>query len=238
MGNSNVRILMINQNESIQFELLKALTVYSDSESAGEVELVMDSVGSHKEAIKKANKLAKDGEQYSVIYINQALTKHSEILKLIKSLWQLDLEIQFIIATDPSNYDWDHGIKKIGIGDNYLVLSSPIDSLALRQILKALVRKWILTKQVKYHSEIIDKTVKEQTHNLQHSISLLRSTIDSTTDGILVIDLNNKIIDYNKKFLSMWNISDSFAASKDWKLMFNHMNKQLVTPLKFKVKKI
>ena len=36
--------------------------------------------------------------------------------------------------------------------------------------------------------------------------SLLQSTLDSVTDGVLVVDLTGKIILYNRQFEKMWDI--------------------------------
>ena len=55
------------------------------------------------------------------------------------------------------------------------------------------------------------KTEKE----LEKSVSLLRATLDSTADGILVLDHEGSIVTYNKKFLEMWRIPEELAASSD-----------------------
>src|SRR5206468_9347406 len=44
---------------------------------------------------------------------------------------------------------------------------------------------------------------------LEQSLSLLQGTLDSTTDGILVVSSNGHITSYNKKFVDMWNIPKS-----------------------------
>ena len=40
----------------------------------------------------------------------------------------------------------------------------------------------------------------------EHSFSLLKATLESTADGILVIDINGKMTAHNDKFLEMWGI--------------------------------
>ncbi len=50
---------------------------------------------------------------------------------------------------------------------------------------------------------------------LERSLSLLRATLDSTADGILVVDENGKIVSYNRRFVQMWRIPDSIVASRD-----------------------
>lgn len=76
-------------------------------------------------------------------------------------------------------------------------------------------------------SEILNQIVKERTNSLEHSISLLRSTLESSVDGILVTDLEGKIIDFNQKFTSIWNISEELIKSNDGKYVYDHMLNQL-----------
>ncbi|MCJ7643696.1 MAG: hypothetical protein MUP28_04360, partial [Candidatus Aminicenantes bacterium] len=39
---------------------------------------------------------------------------------------------------------------------------------------------------------------------LENSLSLLKATVESTADGILVVDKNGRIETSNKKFMEMW----------------------------------
>jgi PAS domain S-box-containing protein len=47
---------------------------------------------------------------------------------------------------------------------------------------------------------------KKSEFELEKSLSLLRATIESTADGLLVVDISGKIISYNSKFAEMWRI--------------------------------
>lgn len=48
---------------------------------------------------------------------------------------------------------------------------------------------------------------------LERSLSLLRATLDSTADGILVVNREGKIVTYNRKFAQMWGMPESVLAS-------------------------
>jgi len=50
---------------------------------------------------------------------------------------------------------------------------------------------------------------------LRQSNALLLGTLDSTADGILVVDDKGKIASYNRKFLEMWQIPKEVVASGD-----------------------
>jgi PAS domain S-box-containing protein len=62
----------------------------------------------------------------------------------------------------------------------------------------------------------LDITARKRAENeLRRSVALLHATLDSTADGILVIDEAGKISDFNRNFTEMWGVPDSIAASRD-----------------------
>ncbi|HEY9643107.1 MAG TPA: EAL domain-containing protein, partial [Coleofasciculaceae cyanobacterium] len=64
---------------------------------------------------------------------------------------------------------------------------------------------------------------------LEHTLSLLQATLESTADGILVIDKTGQVNGFNQKFVEMWKIPADIAAQKSQTLLFNGMLDQLVT---------
>ena len=56
---------------------------------------------------------------------------------------------------------------------------------------------------------------KEAKNELEKSLSLLRATCESTADGLLVVDVNGKIVNCNRKFVEMWRIPEPIVASRD-----------------------
>lgn len=72
------------------------------------------------------------------------------------------------------------------------------------------------------------------------SLSLLNATLDSTADGILVVDEEGKIVMLNKRFVDMWNIPDSIIASQEDNQALAHVLDQLKDPEVFlnKVRKL
>jgi PAS domain S-box-containing protein len=50
---------------------------------------------------------------------------------------------------------------------------------------------------------------------IEEHVSLLKATLDATTDGILVVDENGKMVNFNRKFIEMWRIPEFIAQSRD-----------------------
>jgi two-component system cell cycle sensor histidine kinase/response regulator CckA len=68
---------------------------------------------------------------------------------------------------------------------------------------------------------------------LRQSNALLLGTLDSTADGILVVDDKGKIVSYNRKFLELWHIPEEVAASGDDHLALSNAAGHLKEPETF-----
>jgi len=71
---------------------------------------------------------------------------------------------------------------------------------------------------------------------LEKSFSLLRATLESTADGILVVDNEGKIVSFNQKFVKMWHIPKSIVESGDDNQVLAFVLEQLKNPEGFLTK--
>jgi PAS domain S-box-containing protein len=79
--------------------------------------------------------------------------------------------------------------------------------------------------------DITERKMMEEA--LKESVSLLQATLESTADGILVVDKSGKIASYNKQFTEMWRIPDDVIASRDDDRALSHVMEQLKEPEAF-----
>jgi PAS domain S-box-containing protein len=98
-------------------------------------------------------------------------------------------------------FDWEI-IKKDGMKRNVeasvsLIKDSGGHSIGFRGIVR----------------DITERKQKEK--EIRHTLSLLNATLESTADGILVVDRVGKIVSFNQKFVQMWRIPKSIIASQD-----------------------
>ncbi|WP_146201247.1 PAS domain S-box protein [Methanospirillum lacunae] len=66
---------------------------------------------------------------------------------------------------------------------------------------------------IELKEEVEERILAEE--EIQKALSLLTAALESTADGLLVVDKSRKIVTYNKIFLSMWNIPDSIIKTDD-----------------------
>ncbi len=65
---------------------------------------------------------------------------------------------------------------------------------------------------------------------VEKSLSLLRATIESTADGILVVNDEGKMVGLNQRFIDMWRIPESIVASKNDNQALAYVLDQLKDP--------
>ena len=70
-------------------------------------------------------------------------------------------------------------------------------------------------------------------HQLSDTLSLLTATLDSTVDGILVVDNDGTITGFNGRFSEIWRIAPNFVAVGDDSSKLSFVLDQLLNPSSF-----
>ena len=70
-------------------------------------------------------------------------------------------------------------------------------------------------------------------HELSEALSLLTATLDSTADGILVVDNDGAIAGFNRRFSEIWRIAADFVAVGDEAGKLGFVLDQLLNPQTF-----
>ncbi len=58
--------------------------------------------------------------------------------------------------------------------------------------------------RIEYFADVTE--LKRSQRNLEGSLSLLQATLDSTTDGLLVVNAEGRIVSFNRRFLQIWKM--------------------------------
>ncbi|HLG94504.1 MAG TPA: PAS domain S-box protein, partial [candidate division Zixibacteria bacterium] len=98
--------------------------------------------------------------------------------------------------------------------------------------LEGKVQEVILMLQDLTDLEVLRRSREE----LKTALSLLSATLESTADGILVVDQQGKIASFNRKFVEMWRIPEAVMASRDDDQALQFVLDQLKDPQSFLAK--
>jgi PAS domain S-box-containing protein len=76
--------------------------------------------------------------------------------------------------------------------------------------------------------------IKRAQEGLKRAVSLERATLESTEDGILVVERDTgKIADFNDRFVELWRVPKKILEEGDDQKLFKHVLPQLSDPRKF-----
>jgi diguanylate cyclase (GGDEF)-like protein/PAS domain S-box-containing protein len=81
--------------------------------------------------------------------------------------------------------------------------------------------------------EAPDARLRHAEERLQRSVSLLQATLDSTTDGFLVVDLNGRILSHNRRFREIWGIPAALLDQGDDERALEYVVDQIEEPEAF-----
>jgi PAS domain S-box-containing protein len=77
-------------------------------------------------------------------------------------------------------------------------------------------------------------TEQEQAEaKLRHSVSLLRSTFESTADGLLVVDRAGRIVSFNERFVALWRMPRDLLDARHTQAILDHAVNQIKDPEAF-----
>ncbi len=82
-----------------------------------------------------------------------------------------------------------------------------------------------LSENITIKADIVEKNIE-----LEKSLSLLRATLESTTDGIMMVNGQGMIVDWNQKFVEMWRIPTHMLESGIERTGFEYILEQLINP--------
>lgn len=68
----------------------------------------------------------------------------------------------------------------------------------------------------------------------ERGLSLLKATLESTDDGILVVDRSGRIVDYNRQFIDMWRLPELVLGGQAEERLLVRVVDQLIDPSAFR----
>jgi diguanylate cyclase (GGDEF)-like protein/PAS domain S-box-containing protein len=225
-SNNEFNILIIDDNKDIHEDFFKILVKHDDKQKdllsmteelfGAQSEnkdmmpnFVVDAALSGEEGLQKVLDKKKENTSYALAFVDMRMPNGWDGIETIKQLWNADQDIQIVICTAYSDYSWEETINQLGTGDNLLILKKPFDIVAARQLAFAMTKKWKLLQESRKHTHDLEENVLNKSHTIKTSLSILRAILESSADGILIVDSNGALVDYNPK------LTEFFPKIKD-----------------------
>jgi diguanylate cyclase (GGDEF)-like protein len=104
-------------------------------------------------------------------------------LETIERLWAIDPDVQVVICSAHSDYDWIEVVARLDNSDKLLVVKKPFEAIEVLQCANALTRKWQNERIVRRQVETLEQAVDARTQGLETANKQLRhlATHDALT---------------------------------------------------------
>ena len=218
----------LNQLSQAMFEGLVAEDMLPNFE--------IDSAFNGLEGLQKIAQASAANKPYALAFVDVLMPPGMDGVEAIRQIFALDHDMQVVICTAYTDYSWEDTVNYLGNTDNLLLLKKPFDLVAVRQLTCALARKWQLIQASRKYSEVLKQQVEERTGSLQKSLSVVKSTLESSQDGILVINNENKIVEYNQKLLKIFQVPKEMIHEKPASALLQFVAKMVLNPTEFSKK--
>jgi diguanylate cyclase (GGDEF)-like protein len=247
--NSTFRIIVIDDNPSIHNDFMQILTMESTDEidtlsqelfgqnnNRRNIQLPrfeIDGASQGQEGVRRIEEAFQQGRPYALAFVDIRMPPGWDGIETIKHIWKIDKDIQIVICTAYSDYSWEETIAHLGKSDNLLILKKPFDNISVRQLACALTTKWELAEESHKHTALLQQQVTDRTLSLQKSLSLIKSTFESSSDGIIVFDNNGNVMDYNNNLINMFEIPQYIIDTKKEEIFLEYMLSKIIDGQKF-----
>ncbi len=135
------------------------------------------------EGVHLARQARETGRPFEIAFIDMRMPPGWDGLETIERLWAVDPDIQVVICSAHSDYDWHDVIDRLGQSDRLLVLKKPFEPIEVLQCASALSRKWRHERALRSHVETLEHVVATRTEKLEAANLQLRhlATHDALT---------------------------------------------------------
>jgi signal transduction histidine kinase/CheY-like chemotaxis protein len=96
----------------------------------------------------------------------------------------------------------------------------------------------ILLARQRAEQELISAkdALERKTRELAHSLSMMRATLESTTNGILATDDAGRVTAFNENYVKMWRVPGAIMESLDHRRILELNSQQFSDPAKFRAR--
>lgn len=174
------RILIVDDNPQIHSDFAKVFTQQSrvspldafrsdvlgknqagNSAEAFQAELAFATQG--EQAVQMAIEAQEAGEPFYLAFVDVRMPPNMDGVQTIRNLWEHCPDMQCVLCTAYSDYDWAQTVAKLGRSSNLLILKKPFEAVEVLQIALALGEKAKLAHRVATILQELEQRVLERT---------------------------------------------------------------------------
>jgi diguanylate cyclase len=157
---ANRRLLVIDDNPEIHRDFGKILGGHAQDEaSLSEAEQLLFGASAHtaevaayeltfasqgQEAVELTRRAFEAGQPFAVAFVDMRMPPGWDGLETIQHLWAVDPDVQVVVCSAHSDYDWNDFVQQLGPSDKLLVLKKPFEPIEVMQWLTGLPNRTLL----------------------------------------------------------------------------------------------
>jgi diguanylate cyclase (GGDEF)-like protein len=186
----NRRVLVIDDNPDIHGDFRKVIGGGLDQAgtlAAAELALLgesspsnmnlgfeVDSAFQGQEGVARVKQALDEGRPYAMAFVDMRMPPGWDGLETIEHLWAIDPDVQIVICSAHSDYNWTDVVARLNNSDKLLVVKKPFEAIEVIQSANALTRKWQNERIVRNQVENLEQVVTARTQGLETANKQLR----------------------------------------------------------------
>jgi diguanylate cyclase (GGDEF)-like protein len=188
----NRRILIIDDNAAIHQDFRKVLALQPEHSAKAALDLLeadifgastpaaarpdfeIDSAHQGQEGVAMAHQAIAEGRPYAMAFVDMRMPPGWDGLETIERLWITDPDVQVVICSAHTDYDWTEVVERLGHSDKLLVLRKPAEPIEVLQCATALSRKWENDRVIKDQVGRLEEVIMLRTRGLEAANRQLR----------------------------------------------------------------
>ena len=176
------------------------------------------------------------GLPFAVAFVDVRMPPGWDGVETTRRIWEIDPDLEIVLCTAYSDYSWGELFERLPHHDRLLILKKPFDAVEALQLASALSEKWWLRQQSLQKLEELESRVIERTGELRHTnhalqqeviqhtraeeelrwkTAFLEAQVNSSIDGILVVDQNQKTSLQNQRFSDLFKMPPHIGGEID-----------------------
>jgi diguanylate cyclase (GGDEF)-like protein/PAS domain S-box-containing protein len=213
------RVLIVDDNEAIHDDLKKILMPREvDPELAADEALLfgttaaigvafeIDSAFQGQDGLECVLRAQAEGRPYALAFVDVRMPPGWDGIETIGHLWEADPDLQIVICTAHSDYNWNDISHLLGVSQNLVVLKKPFDIIEVIQLAHAMTAKWTSMFQGRLQMEELDRLVEERTSKLSAAnaqLTLFAAALEAAANSITITDSDGIVVWTNPAFSAL-----------------------------------